>query len=135
MTCKQKKSNGEQCKNPSLNNDEYCYWHSEKISEDEKYEHRSAGGKNKIIKVNGNFPELRLTSMKDIIRLNSLMINKVLSNELDLRISTGIAYLLNLQVKCIETNSIEKRLEKVEDTLKKDASKEFYNDNYGASVN
>ncbi len=83
MTCKQKKTNGEQCKNPSLHNDKYCYWHSGKVSEDEKYQHRSNGGKNKIISVNINFPKYKLNSMNDIIKLNSLMINKVLSNELD----------------------------------------------------
>ena len=117
MKCEQKKNNGEQCKNPSLNGEKFCYWHSEKISEVEKHENRSKCGRSKIIKVNGNQPEYNLTSIKNIIKLNSLMINKVLRNKEDLRVCTGLGYLLNLQMKLIETNELEKRLERVEGKL------------------
>ncbi len=120
MKCEFKKKDGTTCKNIPLRNDSYCYWHSKKVSEGEKYQHRSNGGKNKIIKVNINFPKYKLTSMNDILKLNSLMINKVLSNELDLRVSTGIAYLLNLQMKCLEVYDIEKRLEAIEDKTNTD---------------
>ncbi len=122
MKCEQKKLNGKQCKNPALHSDKYCYWHSKNISEIEKHNNRSAGGRNKIIKVNGNFPNLKLTSIKDISKLNALMVNKVLSDTLDLRIATGIAYLLNLQLKLIETSELEKRLQQIEDKLRENNS-------------
>jgi len=118
MKCEQKKLNGEQCRNPALTNDSRCYWHSPSISEEEKSINRSRGGKNKLIKSNCIFPNLKLTSIKDISKLNALMVTKVLSDTLDLRIATGVTYLLNLQVKCIETGTLEERLSKIEASLK-----------------
>lgn len=114
MKCNFKKSNGENCKNLSLKEDKYCYWHSETIPEDVKQLSRSTGGKSKIIKVTGEFPEFELNTISDVLKLNSLMINKVLKNEADLRICTGIGYLLNLQIKCLELTTIEDRLDKIE---------------------
>ncbi len=114
MNCNFRKSNGETCKNVSMRNEKRCYWHSKNIPETIKQKHRSNGGKNKIIKTDGSFPEIELNTISDIVKLNSLMINKVLKNEADVRVCTGIGYLLNLQIKCIELNTFEDRLEKVE---------------------
>ena len=114
MNCKFKKSNGDNCKNLSLKSDKYCYWHSKKIPEDEKKLNRSNGGKNKVIKVNSEFEHYELNNISDVIKLNTVMINRVLNNELDLRIATGITYMLNLQIKGIELNTIEKRIDIIE---------------------
>lgn len=114
MKCKFKKSNGDTCKNISLKSDRFCYWHSKKIPEAEKKMNRSNGGKNKVIKVNSEFEQCELNSISDVMKLNSVMINGVLNNELDLRIATGITYMLNLQIKGIELNTIEKRIDKIE---------------------
>ncbi len=122
MICKKIKSNGETCKNPALTKDIYCYWHSKKVPEAEKFEHRSKGGKNKIIVTNGYFPLFKLNSIKDVLKLNSSMINQVLQNELDLRIATGLTYMLNLQCKGIETATIEKRLSVIEKQMDIDNS-------------
>jgi hypothetical protein len=119
MNCKQKKPNGETCKNLALKNDKYCYWHSKKIPDKEKTEARSKGGKQKIIKVSGGaFPEMKLNSIEDILRLNSMIINGTLKNEVDLRISTGIGYLLNIQMKGIELSNFEKRISAIEKQIK-----------------
>jgi len=115
MKCNFKKPNGETCKNLSLKEDRFCYWHSKKIPDAEKQ--RSKGGKNKIIKTDGLFPEISLNTIGNIIELNSLMINKILKNEADVRLCTGIGYLLNLQVKCIELNTLEKRIDEVEKVI------------------
>jgi len=114
MKCKFKKSNGETCKNLCLKSDRFCYWHSKKIPEAEKKMNRSNGGKNKVIKVNSEFEQCELNSISDVMKLNSVMINRVLNNELDLRIATGITYMLNLQIKGIELNTIEMRIDKIE---------------------
>lgn len=131
MNCTFEKSNGETCKNLSLKEDKFCYWHSAKVPETIKQQNRSAGGKNKIIKTDGSFPELNLNTISNIIKLNSLMINKVLKNEADVRICTGIGYLLNLQIKCIELSSVEDRLEKVE----KIVVQVIHGDKTGVSLN
>ena len=115
MICTFKKKNKETCKNNSLKNDKYCYWHSKKISEAEKNLNRSNGGRNKIIKCNSVFPEYELNNIADVLKLNAVLINSVLQNKIDLRIVTGIGYMLNLQMKGIELNSIESKLFKFED--------------------
>lgn len=119
MKCTFKKSNGETCKNLSLQSDKYCYWHSKKISDNEKSNARRKGGKTKLIKVNcDNIPEFELNSIEGIILLNSFIINQTLKNEIDLRISTGIGYLLNIQMKGIELSNFEKRISAIEDNMK-----------------
>jgi len=42
------------------------------------------------------------------------MINEVLKNDINVWLSTGIGYLLNLQIKCLELNSTEKKIEDLE---------------------
>lgn len=117
MKCKFKKSNKETCKNNSLHNDKYCYWHSKKITEAEKNLNRSNGGKQKIIKCTGDFPEYELNNIAEVCKLNTVLINSVLQNKIDLRIATGIGYMLNLQIKAIELVSIESKLFKMEDII------------------
>ena len=117
MKCQFKKKNNQSCKNNSLKNDKYCYWHSSKVTEAEKNLNRSNGGKNKIIKCNSDFPEFELNNITDVCKLNASMVNSVLQNKIDLRIATGIGYLLNLQMKAIELHSIESKLFKMEDII------------------
>ena len=117
MKCRFKKSNKETCKNNSLHNDKYCYWHSKKITEAEKNLNRSNGGKQKIIKCTGDFPEYELNNIAEVCKLNTVLINSVLQNKIDLRIATGIGYMLNLQIKAIELVSIESKLFKMEDII------------------
>ncbi len=119
MNCKHKKTNGETCKNLALKKDKYCYWHSKKIPDKEKNDARSRGGKQKLIKVScGGIPELRLNCIEEVIQLNSLIINGTLKNEIDLRVSTGIGYLLNIQMKGIELSNFEKRISAIEEQMK-----------------
>ena len=117
MKCRYKKNNSETCKNNSLKNDKYCYWHSSKVTEAEKNLNRSNGGKNKIIKCNSDFPEFELNNIADVCNLIASMVNSVLQNKIDLRIATGIGYMLNLQIKAIELVSIESKLFKMEDII------------------
>ena len=78
---------------------------------------RSNGGKQKQIKCNSDFPEYELKNIADVLKLNTVLINGVLQNKIDLRIATGIGYMLNLQMKAIELVSIEGKLFKMEDII------------------
>ncbi|HMQ70120.1 MAG TPA: hypothetical protein PKA90_14160 [Ignavibacteria bacterium] len=117
MKCNFKKSNNEVCKNNALLNDTKCYWHSKAIPESEKNMVRSAGGKNKIIKVRSNFLNHELNNISDVLKLNTLLINGVLQNKIDLRIATGITYMLNLQIKGIELSAIENKIHEMENMI------------------
>lgn len=70
-------------------------------------------------------PEIELKTIDDVMKLNSRVINKILKNDPDLRFSTGINNLLNLQIKGIELNSIEKRVSDIEEKITITLPKEF----------
>ena len=93
--------------------------HSKKIPEDEKNKVRSAGGKSKLLKVKGDFKECELTSISEVGKLNTSLIFQVLQNRIPIRVATSLCYLLNLQLKIIEVENIEKRLSLIEDKLLK----------------
>jgi hypothetical protein len=138
MQCETKKENGVRCNNHAMNGDVCCYWHSLKIPEDEKNKKRAKGGRNKILEVvQTNFPKFKLNTVRDVMRLNSLMINSVLHNELDLRISTGLAYLLTLQLRCLELSNLEGRITKLESTIAEDFQNDYndYSSTSSKSIN
>ena len=112
MNCK--KNN---CNALALKNDLYCYMHSKKISDVERHKARSKGGKRKVITVNSEFDNYELNTIADVMKLNAVMINRILNNELDIRIGTGVCYLLNLQLKLIDTGLIEQRITELENTI------------------
>jgi hypothetical protein len=130
MKCNFKKSNNALCGNNAMLKDKYCYWHSKKIPESEKNKKRSEGGKNKIIKVNNRFENYELNNISDVLKLNTVLINSVLQNKIDLRIATGLTYMLNLQIKGIELISIEKRLDEVEKQIEKVTVNIVHSNNY-----
>ena len=105
------------CNALALKSCKYCYMHSKTITAEARREARSKGGKRKVITVNSEFDNYKLQSFKDIILLNEKLINDVLQNNIDLRIITGIAYNLNLQLKLIEMESIEKRISELENKI------------------
>jgi hypothetical protein len=115
MKCRYKKTNKESCKNNSLKNDKYCYWHSKKITEAEKNMNRSNGGKQKQIKCNTEFVEFEIESIKGVCKLNATLINAVLKNKIDLKIATGICYMLNLQMKAIELEQAQSKTNNMPD--------------------
>jgi len=112
MKCEHIKHNNKKCNAQALANDKYCYMHSKQITEAERNRHRSAGGKHKQIKINPeviSFDNYELNNMKDVLKLNAVLINSVLQNKIDLKIATGICYLLNMQLKGIEMHLAESR--------------------------
>ena len=100
-----------------MNEDEKCFWHSDKISEDEKNLCRSTGGKVRQIRIKTEYENFELTTIADVMKLNALLINEVLKNKISLRVLTGISYSLALQMRLIEVENIEKRLSLLEDKI------------------
>ena len=115
MKCRYKKNNSESCKNNSLHNDKFCYWHSKKITEATKQENRSKGGKQKQIKCNTEFVEYDIQNIKGICELNATLINAVLKDKVSLKIATGICYMLNLQMKAIEIQNAQSKTNNMPD--------------------
>ena len=113
--CKAITKSGKSCRMLPLKDDNYCYIHSNKTVEEKKISLRN-GGKRKVY-IFTDFPEVKLKSISDINRFIALMINKILKNEMDLRIGTGINYLLMTLIKSLELSEIEQRLNKIEKKL------------------
>lgn len=106
-------------------NNGYCYFHNPDISKEEKRASLSKGGKsNKLIRVNSLFPEIKIKSAKDVTKLLSLMINKVMNNELDLRIATGITYITSHLLKAFEQTELNEKLDNIEEMINKLKGKE-----------
>lgn len=62
--------------------------------------------------------EVELNSVQDIINLNSILISKILKDKSELEVCNIVGHLLRLQLKCIELNSLEKRISELEERLK-----------------
>ena len=106
-----------QCKANALKNSRQCFFHSDKITDEEKKQARIKGGKARQIRVNTEFDIYKLRSINDVLTINERLINDVLQNKISIQILTGIAYNLNLQLKLIEMESIEKRISELENTI------------------
>lgn len=102
------------CKAIALKKDHYCYMHSKTVTAEDKRKARSNGGKRKVITVKSKFDNYKLQSFKDILNLNEKLINDVLQNDIDLRIITGLAYNLQLQMRLISLENIENRITELE---------------------
>ena len=119
MKCNFIKPNGEKCKTNAMKNG-FCYFHNPEISEEEKRNAVAKGGKsNKLLMVNSRFPEFKLYNAKDVSRLLALMISKVMTNELDLRIATGVTYIASHLLKAFEQTDLQKQLDNIEGMINK----------------
>ena len=106
-----------QCKANALRNGNHCFFHSDKITDEEKKQARIKGGKARQIRINTEFDIYKLRSINDVLILNERLINDVLQNKISIQILTGIAYNLNLQLKLIDTGLIEKRITAIENKI------------------
>ena len=102
------------CNAAALTNDVHCYFHSDKITDEEKKQARQKGGEARKIRVSKNYDNFELRNINDIIILNEKLINDVLQNKIDLRIMTSTAYNLQLQIKAIQLETIENRISQIE---------------------
>ena len=120
MKCKFIKQNGDKCNTFTMKNSEYCYFHNPDISKEEKRNAVAKGGKsNKLLLVNSRFPEVKLKSAKDVSKLLSMMISKVMNNELDLRIATGITYIASHLLKAYEQTDLQEQIDNIEEMINK----------------
>ena len=103
------------CNAAALRNDVHCYFHSDKITDEEKKQARQKGGEARKIRVSKNYAHFEVRKINDIIILNEKLINDVLQNKIDFRIISGIGYNLNLQMRLIQLETIEQRLTKIEE--------------------
>ncbi|HEY5124448.1 MAG TPA: hypothetical protein VIK14_12000 [Ignavibacteria bacterium] len=113
--CKAVKGNGETCGAKAMKESEFCYFHNPAVSEQRKESKRN-GGKHKVIVINGSdmYKPVKLETPKQVTRFYNKLVNEILSGEMDMRIATGIGYLLNGLLKSLEMSELTERLENIE---------------------
>jgi hypothetical protein len=95
----------------------FCYFHNPDISEEQKKEAQSKGGKGNH-RVQEPMSPLGLKQTKDVVSLLEETINALRAGQLDVKIANGVGYLAGQLVKAIEISELEKRVEGIEKVLK-----------------
>ncbi len=98
---------------------DYCYLHNPSVSDDEKYDARSRGGKENQIIVISPQPPLKLTNAKDAIVLLEETINGVRSGKLDVKIANCLGFLTDKLLKAYEVAELSDKVEVMERFLEK----------------
>jgi len=112
--CKLYKSDGTKCEAWAMQDSEFCYLHNPEITEEEKKEMQSRGGRANIIKILEPLPPVKLKNGNDVIALLEDTINKVRAGEMDLKVANCIGYLAGHLIKTIDVATLENRVETVE---------------------
>ena len=117
MRCNHIKANGGQCEANAINKGKYCFWHDPAISNDERREAQSKGGKaNKII-LSNPLPVIPINKTEDIIFLLTDTIQRVRSGEFDIKMANCLGILSGHLLKAFELAQIEGRVEIIEKTI------------------
>jgi hypothetical protein len=111
MTCKAIATSGDPCQARSMQGEEYCYLHNPAISEEEKHDARSRGGKENQIIVKTPLPPLKIASPKDVISFLEETINGVRSGEIDVKIANCLGFLTDKLLKAYEVAELSDKVE------------------------
>ncbi len=111
MSCKALTSTGEPCQARSMQGDDYCYLHNPAVSENEKHDARSRGGKENQIVLKTPLPAIKLTNPKDVISLLEETINSVRSGDMDVKIANCLGFLIDKLLKAYEVSELSEKVE------------------------
>lgn len=98
---------------------EFCYLHNPEVSQEEKRDARSRGGKENQIILRAPLPPLKLGNAKDVIVLLEDTINGVRSGELDVRIANCLGFLTDKLLKAYEVAELNDKVDAMERFLEK----------------
>lgn len=111
------KDNGVTCNSYAMKDSKFCYFHNPDV-EEERLETKRNGGKSKVLVVNKIMQKpIKLDNAKQVTKFYSQLVNEVMSGEMDLRLATGIGYLLNGLLKSMEMSEFGQRLEMLENKI------------------
>ena len=116
--CQFIKEDGKRCKARPITGDVYCYFHSSKVSQEDRREASSRGGKSKsIVKP---LPPVKISKISDIASLLADTINRTRAGEMPARVANAVGGLSNYLLKAIEMSELEDRIKKLEEQIKKE---------------
>lgn len=118
MKCEFIKTDGTQCEAHAIKDSEFCYFHNPDISDEEKREAQSNGGKTKALRINEPLPDIILAKPDDAILLIADTIRRVRAGELDIRTANCLGFLSDKLLKAFEVAKLNDQVEFLEQVLK-----------------
>ena len=114
MKCEFIKPDGTKCEAHAIKDSEFCYFHNPDISDEEKRQAQSNGGKTKALTLKDPLPELVLAKPEDAVLLIADTISRVRAGTLDIRTANCLGFLSDKLLKAFETSRLNDRIEIIE---------------------
>lgn len=119
MKCEKVKADGTQCEANAINESEFCYFHNPDITDDEKREAQSNGGKAKALIIKEPLPDINLATPQDAVMLIADTIRRVRAGELDIRTANCLGFLSDKLLKAFEVSQLNDKVDLVGQVLGK----------------
>ena len=119
MKCEFIKPDGQKCEAYAVKDSEFCYFHNPDISDEEKREAQSNGGKTKALTLQEPLPELALTTPDHTVLLIADTISRVRAGTLDIRTANCLGFLSDKLLKAFEVSQLNSRVEIIERVIQK----------------
>lgn len=114
MKCEFIKPDGQKCEAHAIKDSEFCYFHNPDISDEDKREAQSNGGKTKALTLKEPLPVLPIAKPEDAVLLIADTINRVRAGTLDIRTANCLGFLSDKLLKAFETSRLNDRVEIIE---------------------
>jgi len=114
MKCEFIKPDGQKCEAHAIKDSEFCYFHNPDISDEEKREAQSNGGKTKALILKEPLPKLALAEPDDAVLLIADTINRVRAGTLDIRTANCLFIGADKLLKAFEVAKINDKTELIE---------------------
>jgi len=125
MKCEFIKTDGEKCEAHAIKDSEFCYFHNPDISDEEKREAQSNGGKTKALKLKEPLPALALVKPDDTILLVADTIRRVRAGTLDIRTANCLGFLSDKLLKAFEVSKLNDRVKIIERVILEKRTKKY----------
>jgi hypothetical protein len=114
MKCEFIKPDETKCEAHAIKDSEFCYFHNPDISDEDKREAQSNGGKTKALTLKEPLPVLPIAKPEDAVLLVADTINRVRAGTLDIRTANCLGFLSDKLLKAFETSRLNDRVEIIE---------------------
>ena len=114
MKCEFIKPDGQNCEAYAVKDSEFCYFHNPDITDEDKREAQSNGGKTKALTLKEALPELALSKPSDAVLLITDTISRVRAGTLDIRTANCLGFLSDKLLKAFEVSQLDDRMEVIE---------------------
>src|SRR5262245_10543336 len=116
QTCEATKPDGTPCRAVARTGSRYCWFHDPEIAAS-RAAARRAGRQTRSRRaavLPPGTPDVPLASVSDVVKLQGMVINRVLRGEIDARVGNAVGYLSGVMLKALTDAELERRIEMLE---------------------